>query len=170
MKQVLNLKERALAAGQNKKERNYWLEKLSGETVKSVFPYDKEKNGNPPVDMDTLKFKLSGKPFVRVMALSNKSDFRLHVILVAGLMLLIDKYNGSPGKNVTIGAPTYKQEVKGEHELVNTVVTLRNQSDGHLTFKEFLLQVSKTVVEANEHQNYPIEVLLDQLNLPASGN
>ena len=53
---------------------------------------------------------------------------------------------------------------------VNTVVVLRNHVHHQLTFKELLLQVRQTIIHAVENQNYPIEVLLRKLKMPASGS
>ena len=41
-----NYDKLAAAADQNVKERDYWLHQLSGELVKSGFPYDHKNNIN----------------------------------------------------------------------------------------------------------------------------
>jgi hypothetical protein len=60
----------------------------------------------------------------------------------------------------------YRQEVEGD--FVNTVLILRNRLEPGITFKQLLLQVRQVLVEAVEHQNYPIEALLHKLDLPVS--
>ena len=159
-------REAAMAASQNIKERDYWLNQLAGELEKSSFYYDEEKSR---INQHTTKiktFKIPQDIFSMLMKLSNQSHHRLHIILTAGVVLLLWKYTG--GKDIIVGAPVYKQETEGR--LINRVLALRNRVETNLTFKEFILQVAQTTFEANENQNYPIEILLHKLNLSFSEN
>jgi amino acid adenylation domain-containing protein len=101
------------------------------------------------------------------MRLSNKDDYALHMILTAVLMALLHKYSGST--DIILGAPIYKQDNDTKGDFVNTVLAIRSYIDGSATFKDILLQVKQAIIEADENQNYPIEKLLNQLNLPSSG-
>jgi len=78
------------------------------------------------------------------------------------MTLLLHKYTGQT--DIILGTSIYKQESEGH--FVNTVLALRNRSDDRMTFKDLLLQVRQTILEANENQNYPIETLLYRLNIP----
>jgi amino acid adenylation domain-containing protein len=98
--------------------------------------------------------------------LSKNSHLRLHVLLVAAVSLLLDKYTGN--KDIIVGIPINKQE--NPDDLINTVLAIRNQTEDHMTFKEFLRQVSDTIFEASENQNYPVHILPEQLNIPFSQN
>ena len=150
-------KRHEIAAGQNIKERDYWLEKLSGELVKTVFPYDRNKPGSDSGDsgtersMEKIMFKIEGELYSSLDTLSNNSDVRLYISLVSALILLLDRYTASG--DIIIGAPIYKQEIEGD--FVNTVLVLRNRVSVDMSFKQLLMQTAKTVFEASEHQNYP---------------
>jgi amino acid adenylation domain-containing protein len=100
------------------------------------------------------------------MKLSKGSDYTLHMILAAALTTLLYRYNNND--DITLGMPIYRQ--KSDREFLNTALVVRNQVNGNMNFKELLLQVRQTIVEANENQNYPLETLLYQLNMPATGN
>lgn len=162
-----NPSELAIAASQKEKEKKYWLDKLAGNLVKNIFPYDYKPGGNIP-KMASLSFQLAGETQRRLMKLSNNSDTRLYVLLVTGLLVLLEKYTGN--RDIIVGAPIYKQEKAAEADvkLINTVLILRNRLDDHMTFKELILQVSKTIFEAAEHQNYPLKILMNQLNMEYS--
>jgi amino acid adenylation domain-containing protein len=150
-------------ATQFTRERDYWLEKLAGDLVKSSFPFTHNKTTVKPSDFDRLKFRLSAELSQRLMRVSNQSDGRLHVILTAALCVLLNKYTHNGVEDIIIGTPIYKQAVAGE--LVNTVLAIRNRLTDTMTFKELLLAVNRTIMAAVEHQNYPIETLLYQLNM-----
>ncbi len=155
-----------IAASKKTRERHFWLKKLSGEWVKSVLPYDYKRNRNEyEYQGDAIEFKLADELFFMLIKLSNRSDVKLHMILAAGLILLIDKYTGI--KDIIIGAPIYRQDIEGE--FINTLLILRNLVKKEMTFKELLLQVRQTIVEATEHQGYPVEILPQELNMPLHG-
>jgi amino acid adenylation domain-containing protein len=148
------------------KERNYWLTKLSGEFQKTTFPCDFTTGNLNEKTVDSLKFKITGELFSRLLNICSGSDAKLHVVLVTGISLLLNKYTGK--EDILLGTPIYLQEIEGE--FINTVLVIRNRVKTHLTFKELLLQVHRTIVEAAENQNYPIESLLYDLNMSFSGN
>jgi len=160
---------RSIAAGQNIKERDYWLSKLSGGPVKTAFPYDSMKVDGGPASAsaspDAFSFQLNGAVYANLVKISNKSEVRLHILLTAGWLILLNRYTGNT--DIIVGVPTYRQEVEGE--LINTVLALRNTVTGPMTVKDLLLQVGQTILEANQNQNYPIETLIYKLNLPGTG-
>jgi amino acid adenylation domain-containing protein len=157
-----------IAADQKVKEREYWHNKLSGELTKSTFPYDLHKAGRSGgIVPGTVKFGLNSDLFLKLMKLSNRSDHILHMIMAAALAVLLQKYTWNGGNDVIIGCPIYKQDLEGE--FVNTVLPLKNHLDNHMTFKEFLVQVRQTILEAMENYSYPVEVLVRELELSYTG-
>lgn len=156
----------AVAASQHTKEKEYWLEKLSGNLIKTGFPYDNKKITNNNDTLNTVKFSFGNELYSRLIKLSNRSDSRLLMILAAGLNLLLDKYTGN--KDIVVGTAIFKQEE--EAEFINTVLALRNEINREGTFKELLLQTKTTLFEASENQNFPIETLLYQLGMDADEN
>lgn len=156
----------AAAAAQNLEARDYWLTKLEGELVKTMFPRDyktsKQDGQAPP--FQTITFDFTGEMFQQLMKLSNGHDYTLHMILTAAVAVLLEKYSGSP--DIIVGAPIYKQEVSAS--FINTILAIRAKVEPHITFKELLIQIRQTFLEATKNQNYPIETLLYQLNIESS--
>jgi amino acid adenylation domain-containing protein len=158
----------AVAAAQKSKEKTYWLNKLAGKLEKTIFPYDNKMidPGDKPAEQTFAreKFQLPDQVFSRLLEMSSGSDQRLHMILVAALDTLLMRhiYNHDIIIGTTVVKPAHAVE---DAKLINTVLALRNQPEDQMTFKEFILQVKQTVMEAAENRNYPFEILLDQLNL-----
>ncbi|MCP5054812.1 MAG: amino acid adenylation domain-containing protein, partial [bacterium] len=159
-----NYDKLAAAAVQNLKEKDFWLDTLSGDLVKSSFLYDNPTDAVmvPGDGMETVEFQVTGQLYSQLMKLSKGSDVKLHMILTTGLFALLAKYTGN--RDIIIGSPIQKQEM--EIEFVNTVLTLRTRPEKSTTFKELLLATRTVIVAATEHQNYPLEVLLEQLDIP----
>jgi amino acid adenylation domain-containing protein len=156
------------AADQNVKERDFWLHQLSGELVKSSFPYDyknKIVNEQTPEETHCMRLSFTRDLSSQLMQLSKGSEVKLHMILTAILVLLLNKYTGH--NDIIIGTPIYKQEV--DIDFINTVLILRNRIRTSTTFKELLLQIRETLVRTTENQNYPIEILLEQLGMAYQG-
>ena len=154
-------------AYQHKKEKDYWLNKLSGELVKSTFCYDHNKTGGykssgGTASTDNVEFRFTGEQVLKLNQFSGGSDLRLHMLLVAGVAALIAAYTGN--KDIILGVPAYKQDK--DKDFINTVLALRNELEDNMTFKELVLQVKQTIAEAVENINYPIELLPEPLNLP----
>jgi amino acid adenylation domain-containing protein len=160
-----DLSKLAIIANQKVKERNYWLKKLEGELEKSNFPYEFQKKWHEQ-RMETVPFQFPGPLASELIRLGKGDDRALHMILVAGLVVLLYKYTGK--KDTIVGTPIYKWDINVE--FINTAVALRNYLTEGLSFKEFLLQVRETMVEALENYSFPIEILVEKLNMPYSDN
>ncbi|NIM15667.1 MAG: amino acid adenylation domain-containing protein [Candidatus Aminicenantes bacterium] len=151
-------------SSQYKEERDYWLNRLCGDLVKTGFPCDFQEIGKPG-EFEELKgrvnFSLSHELSAAILKLSNKSDFRLHMILTAALVVLLNKYTGN--LDIIIGAPVIKQDI--DVKFINTFLILRNRIEKEMTFKELVLQVRQRIIEATENVNYSVRMLLYQLNI-----
>jgi hypothetical protein len=99
----------ALAASQYGKERDYWLNKLSGDPVKTRFPYDW---GNTGYQLEASHISLKGELFGKLMKVSKTSDYTLHMVLTAGLTALLGKY--TTHNDIIVGMPIYNQDKEGE--------------------------------------------------------
>ncbi|MGD2090928.1 MAG: AMP-binding protein, partial [Candidatus Aminicenantes bacterium] len=151
---------------ENFKEKKFWLEKLPRSRVKSSFPPSLKKTTQNPPRWESEKFKFTGEIQAKLKKLSRQSDYMLFPILVTGLLLLLKKYTGA--NDIVVGAPLYKQE--SEMQLLNTILVLRNQIEENMSFKQLLLQVGQGIFEATENYNYPIEMLVEDLDLTTPGN
>ncbi|MCP5105376.1 MAG: non-ribosomal peptide synthetase, partial [bacterium] len=161
----------AVVANQNKKERDYWLDQLAGDLEKTCFPYDYKLSGEetaqaPVSFIERYTSRFPGEIFAKAMQLSGRSDLKLHMILVAALMILLEKYTGS--SDIIVGSPILKQET--QIEFVNTFLPFRNRVEKQKTFKQLLLEVRQSIVNASENQNYPMVVLYERLNLTVNGS
>ncbi|MCP4156255.1 MAG: AMP-binding protein [bacterium] len=148
------------------KERKYWIEKLSGQPPRTIFPYDEEMQEEGSEERLTAReeFAITGELYTRLMQVSTGSDPTLHIILTAALTLLLSKYGGQ--RDIVLGTPVYKQEEDAEY--VNTALALRTTITPGDTFKQLLLKVKDAVLEADENQNYPLETLAGDLELNAT--
>jgi amino acid adenylation domain-containing protein len=150
-----------VVAQQKRRERDYWLNKLSGEIVKSRFPCDHNNVLAEAAKHEAIPFTFPEDISGKLEKVGSGFDPNLFIILAAGVMVLMNKYTGD--EDIMVGTPVSKQEI--ERNFINTVLAIRNRVSGEMSFKELLLQVRQTMIEADENQNYPIETLVYKLNL-----
>jgi amino acid adenylation domain-containing protein len=156
----------AVAASQRKDEREFWLNKLSGELVKTFFPFDFLEGGWSKPALHSIQIKFPAELYQRLMKIAGNSHIRLNIVLVTGIMVLLEKYTGN--EDIIIGAPIYMQDA--DVDFINTVLTIRNWVNPEVTFKHLILETSQIILEAEKNQNYPIERLLYELNMKYSEN
>ena len=124
LKNMIYPDELEIAANQHLKEKNYWINKLSGNPGKVNFSYDHYRPGTGLSDRDAglVELEFPGEIAPRLIKLSKESDHSLHIILVAGVVLLLGKFTGS--RDIVVGVPIYRQEIEGE--FINKVLPIRS--------------------------------------------
>lgn len=165
MRNKVGRDEKLIAVDNFAAEREYWREKISGFPTTCRIPYD-HNEAIEPVIYKSKEFVFKESLFDRIMEKSKHSDYKIHVILAAILAVLLGKYTGS--KDTLFYSPIYKPGIEGK--FINTLLPLRIGLDDKMTFKDLLKQVGGIILEATENQNFPIEVLFDQLNFPLTAN
>lgn len=150
----------AYVAAGNIDAEAYWLSKLSG-IEKSCFPFDRHEDRERAREKSALSFFLPPELFSRVMTVCGRSDPKLYMFLTTLLNILLYKYTGS--EDIIIGTSIFKQEV--EMEFINTILPLRNRVQDDMTFKDLLFRVRETIIEAEEHQAFLIDLILQELGM-----
>ena len=82
------------AANQHLEEKNYWLDKLAGDLVKSSFPGDHPDHPDEK-GTKTITVKLSSAVFSKLSGLDKGDDYILHVYMAASLVVLLARYTGN---------------------------------------------------------------------------
>lgn len=154
--------KQTILAAQNRREKEYWLNHLSGIAEKTAFPYDYAGSPAGTGTLEAIRCVFPAPLAEKLWKLSNHSDLRLHMILLAGVQVLLHKYTA--GKDLLLSTPVY--QAPDLADAVNEILPIRGQLPAGVTFKALLLQTRQTLVEADTHKNYPVELVVDQLDLP----
>lgn len=149
-----------ILANQNVKEKKYWTEKLSGSLSKSIIPYDYNKISEN-INFNTYQLEIPLEIGDRLLKISKGSNDALHMILMAGLFIYINKTTGND--DIIIGTPIYK--IENPQQLINTILPIREKIDKDDTFKQILIKLKDVIKDADSNANYPIELLTTQLEI-----
>jgi tyrocidine synthetase III len=159
----LSLDELRIAALKNNTEKEYWRKQMEGDPVAVHFPFTKNPGENQQTrNMETDTFRQTGRLMDRLLQLSNHNERILFMIELAAIKALLKRYNNATD-DIIVGTPILKQEKEGQY--INTVLPLRDRLQSSMTFKELLKQIRKTVQEANKYQNYPVRLLVKDLQM-----
>ena len=158
-----NIHKETVAASQKNRERDYWLEKLSGELTRSSFPPDLTPEGqSPESSVARYEFSFSQDLTSRIFKLTGNADPQLFLVLEAAVVALLARYSGN--MDIITGTSIMKQQQEGE--FTNTVLPLRYRLNPGTSFKELLINGKGLLMEAINHQSYPFSVLAQQLSPP----
>ncbi|RKG47933.1 amino acid adenylation domain-containing protein, partial [Corallococcus sp. AB011P] len=97
-------------------------------------------------------------------ALAQQEGASLYMALLTGWQMLMARYSGQ--EDVTVGSPMAgrtRGEVEGLIGLFVNAQVLRTRVSGTASFRTLLRQVRETVLGAQEHQELPIERLVEEL-------
>lgn len=158
--------EQMLKNGQMDEHRNYWLNKLSGELQRSDLPPDKNRPAGKTFNGCLFEVELEQSLHEKIRELIRQERVSLFMFLIAAVDLLLYRYTGKT--DILLGSPVSGREQRDLDDQIGFYVNalaLRNQIDPSEPFSGFLARVRKECIEAYDHQAYPFDLLVGDLNL-----
>ena len=123
----------------------------------------------PPVKTyagQSLAFRLDAEQTAALGALGRENNASLFMTLVALVKVLLHRYTGQ--EDIIVGSPIAGRnhaELEDQIGFYVNMLPLRDQVRGDASFEQLLQQVQATATEAYEHQIYPFDRLVDDLDL-----
>ncbi len=137
--------------------KEYWLDKFSGELTEAKIHADFPGGGAYRAEKFEQEIPIPVRR--QLHHLSNGNDMSLYVILLAALKIMISIV--IDGDDTLVAAPV----MQNSGQEFNRFVMLRDELLPEMTFKEVLMAVKGTVLEAAKRQFYPIDKLIEYLAL-----
>ncbi|WP_458118708.1 non-ribosomal peptide synthetase family protein [Paenibacillus sp. Z6-24] len=144
--------------GNESSHKDYWENRLAHIESATGFSYDYDRF-NQESNRNEYRLYWSADCKNKINRLTDKSPYKLHMIAISIVKVLLYKYTGV--QDLVIGTPIYKQaEAK---RMLNSFLPIRGMAAGDTLFKELLLQTREALLEANTHQNAPVESIMHRL-------
>ncbi|MFD0697523.1 condensation domain-containing protein, partial [Paenibacillus sp. GCM10027628] len=144
----------------------YWLETFSGEIPVLTLPTDYPRPALQSFEGDAVIVR-SGQPLHdQIYKLASECGATLYIIMLAAYQVLIAKYSGQT--DIIVGTPVAGRSVAETENMIGMFVNtlaIRTRPESGKTFGQFLEEVKRSSLHALEHQHYPLEMLIDQLEL-----
>jgi amino acid adenylation domain-containing protein len=147
-------------------ERQYWREKLAGGPRPSGPRPDHRRPGDRCERSASETFEISGEVFDQLVKLTSGEPFLEYAALAAALTACL--YRHTLASPVVIGCPALKSG--GGPADPRSVVPVITEVEGQMTFRQLLLAVRQTLLDAHAHQRYPFARLLEDLDIPVPPN
>jgi amino acid adenylation domain-containing protein len=152
-----------IKAGLLKRQIDHWKTKLAG-LIPVRLPEDFPRPTLPTNRGGQVPILVPASTTRSLNELSSREGSTLFMALLAALDLLLFRCTGAT--DIAVGTVTASRTHTQLESLVgffvNTLV-LRTDLSGPLTFRELLRKVKSTVLEAQQNQDLPYEILLNEL-------
>ncbi len=147
--------------------RGYWLTQLAGPLPVLDLPFGKPRPVVKTYNGHTLRFATRPGLAEGVKRVQQQTGTTLFMVLVAGVKALLYRYTEQ--EDLVVGLPVAGRNHPGlENQVgifVNTLA-LRTRLDGRESFGTLLQGVKASLLRAYEHQDYPLDRLVEELDLP----
>ncbi|ASS75398.1 hypothetical protein CIG75_10620 [Tumebacillus algifaecis] len=149
-----------------KKQEAFWLQQFEGEVPVLDLATDYPRPSVYSFDGDRIAFSMNGELASRLKKLAVDEGATLYMALLALLNVLLHKYSGQ--EDIVIGSPVAGRNHSDLDRVIGMFVNtlaLRNKPEAEKTFRQFLADVKHNALEAFENQDFPLEDLVEKLDL-----
>jgi amino acid adenylation domain-containing protein/non-ribosomal peptide synthase protein (TIGR01720 family) len=147
----------------------YWKHYLGDELPTLALPGDFPASAVRNNSRGSLNLTLPDSLTTPLNALCQRLNVTPFVVLLGAWQLLLGRYSGQ--RDFTVGVPNATRNESATQELVGFFVSsqiYRARLDADQSASTFLQGLRQASLAALEHADYPIELLLDRLNLQRS--
>ncbi|MCZ8518252.1 MULTISPECIES: non-ribosomal peptide synthetase [Paenibacillus] len=149
---------------QRRRQEAYWLKEMSGELPVLDMPTDYARPAVRSFQGKALPFTIDGVRSERLRQLASETGTTLHMVLLALYTALLHKYTGQ--EDIIVGTPVAGRTHADLQPLIGMFVgtlAIRSYPAGAKTFEAYLEEIKETMLGAYEHQEYPFEELVEQV-------
>ncbi|MCP4221037.1 MAG: AMP-binding protein, partial [bacterium] len=157
--------------GKTGKEAEYWLKEFANPMTPLQLPYDFSRPEKVSFTGDHFNFEMHTDVFASLKAFIADHNTTLFNTLLSVFYVFLAKTSGR--EEVVVGSPALGRSepvlmpVMGM--FVNTLA-LKGAPTGDKTFDAFLAEVKNTSLKAFENQDYPLEDLVEKLDIQRDAN
>lgn len=151
---------------QIEEEREYWLRRLDKHQMKISLPYDRERPLIQQYNGSSWYFSLTIEETEKLKALSREQDVTLFVLLLSIYNVFLQKLTNQD--DFVIGVPVSGRNGYQLQQMVGNLLNflpMRNKPQPEQSFLSFLQAVKDTAMEDFANQQYPLGMLIADLNL-----
>ncbi len=146
---------------ESNEDKKFWLDQLQGNLNPTLLRLDFNRPEVNEGHYQTVQFQFDTVTSDRLAHLTGEDPFLTYTALMAVWSICFYRY--SKQSTIIIGSPVLQTDAS-QIEAANAVAIV-NHIGEELIFKEYLLKVRDTLINAYQHQKYPIERLAADLGV-----
>ena len=143
---------------------SYWKQQLAGIPTLLSLPTDRPRAAVQTFAGARQQLPLPVELTQRLTKLSQQQGVTLFMTLLAAFDILLYRYTGQV--DIVVGVPIAnrnRSEIEGLIGFFVNTLVMRTDLSGNPSFKELLVQVREMAIDADAHQDLPLEMLVEVL-------
>ena len=169
---TLQFKDYTVWLSENKRQsienqsKQYWLNVFKGEIPVIELPSAKKRPLIKTYKGSVVTHKFSRDTLNNLKHFSQKHEVTLFMTLMSAVKILICRYSNQ--NDVIVGTPVAGREhpdLESQVGLYLNTLAIRTQYEKEETFISALEKEKQNLIGAYSHQNYPFDLLVEELNL-----
>ncbi|WP_051240371.1 non-ribosomal peptide synthetase [Paenibacillus alvei] len=148
-------------------QKAFWLETFAGEIPVLDLPADYERPEVQSFEGDALYFEIDRLVADGLQRIAAETGATMYMVLLAAYTILLSKYTGQ--EDIVVGTPIAGRPHADLEPLIGMFVgtlAMRNYPEQDKPFTDFVREVKERTLKAFENQHYPIEELVEKLDIP----
>lgn len=147
-------------------DKNYWLQQFEGNLPILSELGDQKRPKIKTYNGGVISKVLEGDILKELNALCDNQEVSLFMVFLVLTNILLYKNTGD--EDVIVGTPIVNRDYPELFDQIGfyaNTIALRTRFDGDASFLEILKQVKENVLNAKEHQKFPLDELINSLNI-----
>ncbi len=161
--------EHRLQDAKMQEHREYWMTQLGDELFLPTLPFDHPKEFDKQFVGREYEFVIDSDASLNIKNLLGKEGLSAFMFFSSLLKLLLYYYSGND--KMVLGTPVAGRDHPGLENQIGlflNYVVLKCEINRKNNFKEFVQQIKQVTLDAFEHQIYPYDLLVEELNSQAN--
>ncbi|MGX1571884.1 amino acid adenylation domain-containing protein, partial [Paenibacillus terrae] len=149
-----------------RRREHFWLEHLAGELPVLDLPIAYPRPAVRSFEGALYEFTVDPNVSEQLHRIVAQTGSTLYMVLLSAYTVLLSKYSGQD--DLIIGTPVAGRLLPELEPLIGMFVNtlaIRHQPKGDQTFHSYLLETRDRTLQAFEHQDYPLEELVEKLDV-----
>ncbi|WP_298737352.1 condensation domain-containing protein, partial [uncultured Chitinophaga sp.] len=146
--------------------KKYWMQQLQGAIPVLKLPVDKSRPAVKTYNGSSINKRISAELTAALRTVCNRQDATLFMGLLASVATLL--YHYSEQQDIIIGSPVAGREHMELNDQVGcylNTLALRLRLDKQFSFTDLLQHTRQITLDAYQHQVYPFDKLIEDLQL-----
>ncbi|WP_246028053.1 condensation domain-containing protein, partial [Paenibacillus xylaniclasticus] len=155
-----------MESDQYKEREFYWLNSLAGELPRNDLPIAYPRPAVRSFEGAVHSFEIDAPTVEELRKLASSTGSTMYMVLLAAYSVLLFQYSGS--EDIIVGTHVAGRTAPELEPMIGMFVNtlpLRLYPQKELTFREFLLEVKGSTLQAFEYQDYPFAELVEKLGV-----
>lgn len=146
--------------------KRYWCKQLEGNLPRLNLNINQNRPAIRSYQGKSVNFLISREQKLKLEEMATRYETSLFMISIALLNTVFYKYSGQ--QDIILGSPIAGREhpdLEDQVGLYINTLLLRNVFKGAESFEKLLLTTKKNMLNAIKHRSYPLDLLIDELNI-----